>query len=320
MSRHCPGLLPRLLLLLVLPAACRSPTEPPAEPPAAPPTAPPTESPATVRIPCTRTPTDNLVVQARLNGSQPVVLMLHTAVDSVSLTTAAIARLTCFDAKTTIPVQSWGGTTQARHSPGNTLQLGPLAVPDVAITECTESGPGSDGKFGPNLFGDRIVEIDADAGAIVLHTSLPPLDAHHVRLDLVRRGSSLFVLGELGTGDRTVPAEFLLHTGFSGTLLLDEPFVREHGLATQLPTIAERTLHDSFGNPVTTRTVRLPRLRLGTLVVDDVPAALFDAPLGGQRTHVLGAGLLLRCHLVLDEAHGHLYLAPGRRFREPFGN
>lgn len=279
----------------------------------------PEASPApAVRIACTRTAADNLVVPATLNGSDRVALMLHTAVDSVSLTTAAIARLARFHVSATIPVQSWGGTTAARYSAGNTLQIGGLAFADIAITECLESGPGSDGKFGPNLFGERIVEIDADGGAIVLHTQLPPLAARCTRLDMVRRGGSLFVRGEIGVGDATVPVEFLLHTGFGGAVLLDTSFVRDHGLTDRLPIVAERELRDSFGHPVKTRTVRVPQLRLGALVFSDVPAGLFDGALGGQRTNVIGGSVLWRCHLILDEAHGHLYLAPGPRFAVPF--
>lgn len=274
----------------------------------------------TVRIPFTRTAADNLAVRATLNGSDAVDLMFHTAIDSVSLTKAATAKLPSFRADGTATVHSWGGSAEARHSTGNTLQIGPLVFRDLAITESDQSGPGTDGKFGPNLFAEHVVEIDFDASEIVLHAALPALGPQWQRLDLLVRDGSLSVVGEVEVGGRRLPTEFLLHTGFGGAALLDEQFVQAHGLGAQLATVRESELRDSQGNVVRTRTVRLPGLHLGTLAFRDVPVGIFDGALGARRTSILGGGLLKRCNLMLDVGNGHLYVAPSRLLATPFGS
>lgn len=278
----------------------------------------PSAAATTVRIPFTLTPAHNLSVHATLNATDSLELMFHTGVDSVSLTKDAIAKLSRFDANESIDVQSWGGTTQARRSTGNTLRIGDFAWRDVAITESDNSGTGTDGKFGPSQFGERIIEIDFDARELVIHPTLPEIDARFERLDLVVRHGALFVSGEIGAGDRRCTTEFMLHTGFGGTALLDESFVHAHGLDDELPSMRGTELKDSYGNTVKTRKVVVPSLRLGSLTFRDVPAGLFDGALGSQRVSVLGGALLERCNLILDVAHHHLYLAPSRRFDAPF--
>ncbi len=273
-----------------------------------------------IRIPFTLTSADNLSVRATLNGTDAVDLMFHTAIDSVSLTKAAVAKAASFRADGTATVRSWGGSATARHSIGNTLQIGPLVFRDLAITESDNSGPGTDGKFGPNLFAGRVLEIDFDAGEIVLHDTLPALGSQWQRLDLLVRDGSLFVVGEVAVGERRYPTEFLLHSGFGGAALLDEQFVQMHGLDAQLVTIRENELRDSYGNVVKTRTVRLPSLLLGTLVFRDVPVGIFDGALGARRMSILGGGLLKRCNLMLDIGNGQLYVAPSGRMATPFGS
>lgn len=271
------------------------------------------------RIPFTLTAADNLSVRAMLNEHEPLDLMFHTAVDGVALTQAAIARLARFHADGQVAVQSWGGTAQARQSVGNTLRIGELTFRDVVITEDLASGPGTDGKFGPSLFAGRVVAIDFDARELAIHDALPALDSRYDRLDLVVRHGAPFVTGEVVFGERACPVELMLHTGYSGTLLLDEAFVAANAHGAPLETIRERALQDSYGNTIKTRTVRLPRLRLGPLSFANVPVEVFPGRLGSERVSVVGSGLLKRCNLVLDLARAQVHLARNRESAAPFG-
>lgn len=270
-----------------------------------------------VAIPFTCTAADHVMVRATLNGRDPVDLMFHTAIDSVSLTKAAIARLTTFAPDGSIDVRSWGGTAAARHSRGNTLQIGPLTFCDLELTESELSGPGSDGKFGPNLFAGQFVELDFDRSELRLHATLPPHAAQFECLELEVQNGMLFVVGEARVGERTARPSFLLHTGFGGAALLDEQLVREHGLPTA-PDPTAPTLRDSYGNPVPTQRLQRTCLRLGTLVFDGVPAAVFGGQLGDRRTSVLGGTVLTRMNLILSADRRRLYVRPNARFAAPW--
>lgn len=269
-------------------------------------------SPRVVRLPFRLTTASNIVVRATLHDADAVDLMFHTAVDSVSLTREAIERLSRFDVADAVEVHSWGGNASARRSTGNSLRMGELAWRDVTIFESELSGPDTDGKFGPNLFEGRIVEVDYDAGELSIHSELPPLGAEFQRLDVSRRNGACFVTCELLVGGEVHATEFMLHTGFGGTALLDEAFLREHGLDSKLAVAGETTLRDSFGHPVPARSIRLPGLRFGSQEFLDVAVGTFDGHIGADRASVLGAALLARCHWILDPVHGHVYVAPRR--------
>jgi len=272
----------------------------------------------TVTIPFTLTAAGNVSIRAVLNGHDQVDLMFHTAIDSVSLTEAAIAKLTTFASDGSIAVNSWGGSNQARHSRGNSLRIGALEWRDLEITESEHSGPGTDGKFGPNLFAGRVLELDFDAGELRLHTKLPPYATDWQRIELLQDRGSMSVEGELSAGELRARTGFLLHTGYAGNALLDELFVRDHGLESELVAAGETELRDSYGNPVRTRRVQLRGLQFGTLAFADVPAAIFDGKLGGQRTSVLGAGLLTRMNLIFDAERRYLYARPNQRAAAPW--
>ncbi len=271
-----------------------------------------------VRIPFTLTAADNISVRAVLNGADAVDLMFHTAVDSVSMTKAAIAKLSGFKAEESVNVQSWGGTTAARHSTGNTLQIGGLVFRDVAVTEDENSGAGTAGKFGPSLFAGRIVDVDFDARELVIHAWLPAKAEGYQRLDFISRHGAMSVLGEVSVGERRLTTEFMLHTGFGGTALLDEEFVRTHELDAELKPYGASVLKDSYGNDVKTSKVLLPGLRFGGTTFANVPVGLFPGKIGSRRTSVVGAGLLKRLNFIIDAEHRRFYVAPNALMGSPF--
>jgi predicted aspartyl protease len=275
---------------------------------------------AAVQIPFLLTDANNISIRAKLNAIDPVDLMFHTGVDSVSLTKTAIAKLSSFTASDSIAVRSWGGTTQARQGAGNSLQIGDLDWRDLWITESENSGTGTDGKFGPNLFAGKIVEINFDSSELVIRSTLPALEPGYERLDLEFRHGGMFVTGALTVGELDCTTEFMLHTGFGGTALLDEQFVSAHALADKLETLSETTLEDSYGNTVKTRKVRLPKLRLGATAFTDVPVGIFDGAIGTQRMSLVGGALLKRFNLILDVEKQHVYLRPSRWAGAPFGS
>ncbi len=272
----------------------------------------------TLTIPFTLTAAGNVSIRAVLNGRDQLDLMFHTAVDSVSLTEAAIAKLMTFTSDGSIVVNSWGGSNQARHSSGNSLRIGALEWHDLELTESEHSGPGTDGKFGPNLFAGRVLELDFDAGELRLHTRLPPYATSWQRIELLQDHSSMRVEGELSVGALRARTGFLLHTGYAGNALLDEQFVHDHGLDSELVAAGDTELRDSYGNPVRTRRVRLRGLQFGSIAFADVPAAIFDGKLGAQRTSVLGAGMLTRMNLIFDAERRYLYARPNRRAAAPW--
>lgn len=275
-------------------------------------------SPAVDIIPFTLTDANNISVPAVLNGKDKVELMLHTAINAVSVITSAADKTPSLTFDHVQNVKSWGGEQDARLSIGNTLQIGKQTWRDLTIGESEHSGPGTDGKFGLNLFEDRIVEINFDQSVVKLHAALPDV-RNFERLDLTIEHGSMFVEGTLVLGETRLRNKFLVHSGYSGTILLDDDFVREHKLGAQLPLLSESELKDSFGNVLKTKKVRLPELRFGQAVFSEAPIGFFEGSIGRQTMSVLGGDLLKRFNLIVDVANKQLYVQPNSLFEGDFG-
>jgi hypothetical protein len=279
---------------------------------------------SSIRIPFTLTEANNISVPVVINGTESLELMFHSAVDSISLTTEAVKKMRTLTISESVNVESWGGVAQAGVSTGNRLQIGNLGWKDQTIYIDGLSGPGTDGKFGRNLFTGKILEINFDTRELGIHVSVPKAvteaTSTYQRLDFLLLQESMYVVGELTVGDNTFTNQFMIHSGFGGTALLDDAFVSTHQLASKLDTISERELKDSFGNVLRTRKVKLPMLSFAGVHFSDVPIEIFDGTLGNQKVSVLGGDLLKRFNLIVDSANQHLYLAPNAFYGVAFSN
>ncbi|HPF13538.1 MAG: hypothetical protein H6830_12680 [Planctomycetes bacterium] len=239
-------------------------------------------------------------MSAKVNGHGPLELMFHTSFSGLGLTREAVQRFPDLLFDQEVSVNSWGGKAQARISTGNELTIGDCTLAGVTILEDQNSGPGTDGKFGPDLFAPYVVTIDFDASRLILSKELPALGPGFDEVgDSVRDGMA-FVRATLGNGNEVIEQSFLLHSGYSGNLLLDAQFVAKHPWIGALEVQEEHTLTDSFGNEVRTKTVVLPDLQVGRTHFHHLPVQFFEGTLGQARMSVMGGGLLRRFQIVLD--------------------
>ncbi len=259
-------------------------------------------------IPFTLTAHNNFVFRATLNDVDSVELMLHSAASDVTLTEEAAKRVRSVRFEEAVRVKSWGGEADSRTSTGNQITIGGLKRAGVEIRENQLSGHGMDGKFGLVFFGDRVVEIDFDRSKVVLHDRLPPHAKSYERVPLEDRDGQLLVKGSLVLEGKGHEGSFLLHTGYSGGILLDDAFAASAGVAGKIKITEESSLKDSFGRTIEVKKGVLPEFALGAVRVTDVPVGFFAGAVGGQKMSVLGCDILKRFHLVLDRKNGALYM------------
>ena len=264
-------------------------------------------------IPFEITAHNNLAVQAILNNTDTVKLMFHTAASSLTLTEDAVKKIKSIRFNHTDTVSSWGGGgNAARFSPGNSLRIGGLHWNNVSIWENKNSGHGTDGKFGTDLFADRVVEIDFDKKHIVLYKSLPRKARKYGQLRLAFENDLMFVEASCQTGKGMLTNKFLLHSGYSGALLLDDKFVAGHQLGEILETAGEKELKDSYGNVLKIKKVILPALVVGKQALINVPAGFFEGAIGRQKMSIMGFDILKRFNLIIDAKRAYIYLKPNK--------
>ncbi|HMV86878.1 MAG TPA: hypothetical protein PLD20_18575 [Blastocatellia bacterium] len=260
------------------------------------------------KIPFTLTAQNNIVVKTVLNHTDAFDLMLHTATADVRLTEDAVRKSKSIKFTDAAKVESWGGKSDSRFSLGNHLQIGALQWDGIKIWEDKNSGVGTDGKFGLDLFQGRIVEIDFDNQRITVSDRLPSKAAKYQRLKLETTNGDLFVEANCLIDGTAYSNRFLIHSGYSGGLLLDDAFVTRTSIDGKIKITEESSLKDSFGNTIQVKKAVLPALALGNLQLQNVATGFFSGSIGRQKMSVLGGDVLKRFNLIFDIANNTLYI------------
>ena len=266
------------------------------------------EDPNEVAIPFTLTASNNIVVSALLNNKDTLNLMLHTAASDVTITEDAARKLKSIQFTGKDKVKSWGGKADSRFSKGNQVKIGPLQRSSMNIWEDKNSGKDTDGKFGLDFFQKRIVEIDFDHRRIALHESLPPKMEKYERLKIENQNGQLLVAGSCLIEGKTYTHKFLLHSGYSGGILLDDAFAAHAGINGKIKITEESSLKDSFGHTIKVKKGLLPVFALGSSRISNVPTGFFAGTIGTQKMSIIGCEILTRFNIIFDIAHNDLYI------------
>ena len=264
-------------------------------------------------IPFHLTKWNNISVPATLNDRFAVNLMFHTAVDSVSLTKATTEKFPEIVFEKQANIESWGGKSTSRV--GSTkLTIASLPANKVTIFEGLHSGHDTDGKFGPPQLHASIFSVDFDKEQIQLLQKLPQNLSgwQEVKLDL--DSGIPFITADVGERSRQVSHRFMLHSGYSGFVLLDDVFVSQHEFLNELEVVKQSELKDSAGNILVTKEALLPEFRVGDTTFISAPVSFFSGAIGRQKFSVLGGDFLKRFNLLFDFEKGKLYLKKNSRF------
>jgi hypothetical protein len=259
-------------------------------------------------IPFTLTDHNNIVVRVVLNDSDALNLMLHTAATDVTLTEDATRKSKSIKFTDTDKVKSWGGETDARFSKGNQVQIGDLKRNNINVWEDKNSGKDTDGKFGLDFFQNRIVEIDFDHGRIALHDNLPRKVKKYEHLKIETQDGQLFVQGSCLLDGKTYTNKFLIHSGYSGGVLLDDAFAVSSGVDGKIKITDESSLKDSFGHTIKVKKGILPVFVLGNSKISNVPTGFFAGTIGAQKMSLIGSEILKQFNIIFDLANNDLYI------------
>ena len=270
-------------------------------------------------IPFTLTKHNNITIKALLNERDQVNLMFHLAAGSVSVTRQATRRLGSVKFDGDASITSWGGQKQpTRHSSSNTLQIRRQRWNKLAITEDEYSGYETDGKFGPHLFADKVFELNFDTNRLLVHSALPKTTQQYTRFDIQLQNGTMFIESKAQVGDKLIPHQFMVHTGFSGAVLFDDKFAEAQQLTTRLPIVGGRELTDSMGNSMKTSKVIVPSMAFGEFRLQNVPAEIFPGALGRQKLSVVGADILKRFNIIFDIGNDQIFMKPNSLFESKF--
>lgn len=272
-------------------------------------------------IPFQLTSYNNIAIKAILNKKDTLQLMFHTAANALTLTEDALKKIKDLKFDRTDSVKSWGGANNtSRYSPNNTLQIGSLTWANIPLWEDKNSGQQTDGKFGPSLFENKVLEIDFDKQLITVADQLPAKVKNYEKLKLSFEQEMMFVEAEAHTGKDSFKNKYLIHSGYAGAVLFDDQAVANYKIADQLTITDEKQLKDSFGNVLKTKKAILPSFALGKQKLDNVSVGFFEGALGRQKMSIIGGDVLKRFNIIIDGKRQFIYLKANRLKKVAYAN
>ncbi|MEO6315752.1 MAG: hypothetical protein ABIO53_12455 [Chitinophagaceae bacterium] len=273
-------------------------------------------------IPFHLTSYNNIVLKAVLNNRDTVNLMLHTASSDLAITEDALRKLKTIKFDGAVDsVKSWGGSSNSSDfSKNNSLTIANISWDSILIWKDKNSGKQTDGKFGLNLFENKVLEIDFDRNLLTVKTKMPRKIIEYDKFQLFTKNDEMFIKAICQTEKGSFANEFLLHSGYSGGVLLDDKFVNENNIAQQINITGEKKLKDAFGNVLTTKNGTLPLFKIGRLQLANVPIAFFEGAIGRQKISIIGGDILKRFNWIIDAKRQFIYLKPNNLFKTNFSN
>lgn len=260
-------------------------------------------------IPFILTEYNNLSIKAVLNQKDTVQLMFHTAANAVTLTEEALQKITSLKFDSADSVKSWGGNDNiSRASKSNLLEIGTLRWENVPIWENKNSGQHTDGKCGLDLFENKVIEIDFNKNVLIIHEVIPKKIKQYEKLKLTFENEMMFVEGKVTIDQNNYQNKFLIHSGYAGSILLDDQFIAANKLNEQLKVIDEKQLKDSFGNVLKTKKAIVPTFSIGNMILNNVPIGFFEGAIGRQKMSIIGGDVLKRFNIIIDAKREFIYL------------
>lgn len=271
-------------------------------------------------IPFVLTSANNIIIQTILNEKDTLDLMFHTAQNAISLTEEAVKKIQENGFDKTTRSQSWGGTHDARYSNGNKIRIKDFEWNNITLWEDKNSGPSSDGKFGPHLFENKVVELNFDESIMVIHSYMPEVDKSYQKTDLLFRRNGMYLDTKYKIDGKDYDNIVLIHSGYGGTILLDNHYVITNGISEKLSLISESQLKDSYGNILKTKKVKLPYLAVGDEVFTEIPISFFEGIISNQSISVMGGDLIKRFNIFFDLQQAEIYFKANKLYSLPFEN
>ncbi len=273
-------------------------------------------------IPFHLTEYNNIVITGVLNNQDTVDLMLHTAASDVTLTEEAFVRLKTVKLDGTVDgVKSWGGSTNSSDfSEGNSLAMGGLDWRDIKIWKDKYSGQHTDGKFGLDLFKNKIIEFDFDKEVLIIENKMPRKAKKYDKLPLLATSTDMYIKAICQIDSDSFENSFLIHTGYGGSILLDDDFANQNKIGQRIEITGERILKDAFGNEVITKKGTLPIFNIGEQQLANAPIGFFEGAIGRQKLSLIGGDLFKRFNWIIDAERESIYLKPNKLFSTKFAS
>lgn len=203
------------------------------------------------------------------------------------------------------------------------VQIGKTSYP-VKLYDAELTAQETDGRFGWDLFKNKVVEFDYDKSLLIIHAELPASVAKnkaYAKLDIEFVKDLMLVKGSIEQDGVVNENLFLFDTGYQRTAMLDNDLLKEGGFpADKMPVLKKVIMKGAQGNEIPVITANLSALTLGQYTLTNVPVQQVTThkPLRDKNIHILGNDVLKRFNTFLDLQHNVIYLKPNHLYSVAF--
>jgi hypothetical protein len=275
---------------------------------------------------------DSLIyMQASINGSQPLWMMLDTG-SSVTVFDETVSKMLGIRFLVGGKVDGPGqGSSQTLAFASHTTlmfageELGDQTVATLPLEWFSrEVGRNTDGFLGSNIFRNYVVEIDYANQLLRLHDP-----ASYAYSGSGQRLTLEFIWNDIPTvraevlmqDGTAIMGTFLVDSGATTALWLTKDFSEAHPEFLSAQETIELPSVVAVGGEVSTRLGRVAAVRLGGFLVftpltqfSQNTSGIFAAP---EVAGTIGAQTLRRFTVIFDYAHGEMILEPNEHFGDP---
>ncbi|MEO8234658.1 MAG: clan AA aspartic protease [Flavobacterium sp.] len=186
------------------------------------------------------------------------------------------------------------------------------------------AGHGTDGRFGWDFFKGKVVELNYDNHAMIIHSELPKhviLDSKFSALKMEFFKDLFLVLSEIKENGITNNDLFLFDTGFERTVMLDNDLLKKGAFPTSKMKIIKKVImKGAQGNEIPVITSILQTLKIGGYKLKNIPVQITTSqkPLKDKNVHVLGNEILRKFNIFLDFKNNVVYIKPNKYFNNQY--
>ena len=270
-------------------------------------------------IPFRLTKYNNILVPVIINQKDTVQLMLHTGSDYVTIIEDSYKKMKSIAISDTLNnVTSWAGYSDMKMSQNNVIKIGNDTFNKIPIFIDKQSGHESDGKIGLKFFEGKYLEINFDENKLYVYDKAPSKLKKYTKLNSRYSQETLYVKAFPFIDKKPIETEFMIHTGFSGALMISDDFAKEYKLLEKFEIIGESKLSDAAGNVILSKKSILPDFELANQTFKNVPMSFFDSTIKIQHKNIMGGDLIKRFNLILNPEKDILYAKKSKYYKDEY--
>ena len=270
-------------------------------------------------IPFQLTKYNNILVPVIINQKDTVQLMLHTGSDYITIIDDSYKKMKSISISDTLNnVTSWAGYSDMKMSKNNVIKFGNEEFSKIPIFIDKQSGHESDGKIGLKFFEGKYLEINFDENKLYVYDKAPTKLKKYTKLNSRYSQETLYIKAFPFIDKKPIETEFMIHTGFSGALMISDDFVKEYKLLEKFEIIGESKLSDAAGNVILSKKSILPDFELANQTFKNVPMSFFDSTIKIQHKNIMGGDLNKRFNLILNPKKDILYVKKSNYYKDEY--